>query len=202
MCGVAATLFLLGDTSAYATTYTYVGNELTWTTSCSGPTTCLPPLPGGLTVSLRFDFDTSSYTGSLSALNFNDTLSDDWDHFSYFAGPFSGPPGGLESYPIGSVTLTDGQITSWDLSTPGNRAGPSQYGEATATSGDSAFFAIFGSGSGTASAAPGTWSGPIADAFTTPLPAALPLFATGIAGLGLLGWRRKCKARGSLLGAA
>jgi hypothetical protein len=25
----------------------------------------------------------------------------------------------------------------------------------------------------------------------TPLPAALPLFATGLAGLGLLGWRRK-----------
>jgi hypothetical protein len=27
----------------------------------------------------------------------------------------------------------------------------------------------------------------------TPLPAALPLFATGIGGLGLLGWRRKRK---------
>jgi hypothetical protein len=30
---------------------------------------------------------------------------------------------------------------------------------------------------------------------TTPLPAALPLFATGIGGLGLLGWRRKRKAQ-------
>jgi hypothetical protein len=30
----------------------------------------------------------------------------------------------------------------------------------------------------------------------TPLPAALPLFATGLAGLGLLGWRRKRKAQG------
>jgi hypothetical protein len=29
---------------------------------------------------------------------------------------------------------------------------------------------------------------------TTPLPAALPLFVTGIGGLGLLGWRRKRKA--------
>ena len=34
----------------------------------------------------------------------------------------------------------------------------------------------------------GTWS-------ETPLPAALPLFATGIGGLGLLGWRRKRKAQ-------
>jgi hypothetical protein len=30
---------------------------------------------------------------------------------------------------------------------------------------------------------------------TTPLPAALPLFATGIGGLGLLGWRRKRKTQ-------
>jgi hypothetical protein len=36
----------------------------------------------------------------------------------------------------------------------------------------------------------------------TPLPAALPLFVTGIAGLGLFGWRRKLKADGSLLGVA
>ena len=36
----------------------------------------------------------------------------------------------------------------------------------------------------------------------TPLPAALPLFVTGLIGMGLLGWRRKRKARVSLLGAA
>jgi hypothetical protein len=30
---------------------------------------------------------------------------------------------------------------------------------------------------------------------TTPLPAALPLFATGIGALGLLGWRRKRRVR-------
>jgi uncharacterized protein (TIGR03118 family) len=36
----------------------------------------------------------------------------------------------------------------------------------------------------------------------TPLPAALPLFATGLGALGLLGWRRKRKARTSLLGTA
>jgi hypothetical protein len=34
----------------------------------------------------------------------------------------------------------------------------------------------------------------IATIATTPLPAALPLFATGLGALGLLGWRRKRKA--------
>jgi hypothetical protein len=41
-----------------------------------------------------------------------------------------------------------------------------------------------------------------ADPVVTPLPATLPLFATGIGCLGLLGWRTKRKARGSLLGPA
>ena len=35
---------------------------------------------------------------------------------------------------------------------------------------------------------------------TTPLPAALPLFATGLGGLGLLGWRRKKKASSVAVG--
>jgi len=34
----------------------------------------------------------------------------------------------------------------------------------------------------------------VADIGTTPIPGALPLFATGIGALGLLGWRRKRKA--------
>jgi hypothetical protein len=33
-------------------------------------------------------------------------------------------------------------------------------------------------------------------ALQTPLPAVLPLFATGLAGLGLIGWRRKKTAAG------
>jgi hypothetical protein len=36
---------------------------------------------------------------------------------------------------------------------------------------------------------------PLADTGTTPLPAALPLFASGLGALGLLGWRRKRKAQ-------
>ena len=43
---------------------------------------------------------------------------------------------------------------------------------------------------------PGDWSYAIAEVSTsaTPLPGALPLFATGLGALGLFGWRRKRKA--------
>jgi hypothetical protein len=46
---------------------------------------------------------------------------------------------------------------------------------------------------------PTTLSAPLS---ATPLPAGLPLFATGLGALGLLGWRRKRKVRVSLSGAA
>jgi hypothetical protein len=44
----------------------------------------------------------------------------------------------------------------------------------------------------TVDSASGVFPGTVA---ATPVPAALPLFATGLGGLGLLGWRRKRKAQ-------
>ena len=43
---------------------------------------------------------------------------------------------------------------------------------------------------------PGTWT-----VSQTPLPAALPLFATGLGAMGLLGWRKKRKAAAALAAA-
>jgi hypothetical protein len=43
----------------------------------------------------------------------------------------------------------------------------------------------------------GTWD--VSVEFVTPLPAALPLFATGIGAMGLLGWRSKRKAQAAAL---
>jgi hypothetical protein len=40
-----------------------------------------------------------------------------------------------------------------------------------------------------------SFSGTLTETSTTPLPTALPLFATGLGAVGLLGWRRKRKAR-------
>jgi hypothetical protein len=55
---------------------------------------------------------------------------------------------------------------------------------------------ISNSPSAVSAEAPGTWSfAPVA----TPVPATLPLFATGLGGLSLLGWRRKRKGRAATL---
>jgi hypothetical protein len=93
-----------------------------------------------------------------------------------------------------SITLTNGAVTAWSLSAfAGGQGG---YSISTTTSGD-AFNLLPGGGriASSGSSGPGVWSGPIPDAFsTTPLPGALPLFATGLGALGLIGWRRKRKA--------
>jgi hypothetical protein len=44
----------------------------------------------------------------------------------------------------------------------------------------------------------GAWSGPTVTTGVTPLPAALPLFVTGLGALGLFGWRRKRKASAAI----
>jgi len=46
----------------------------------------------------------------------------------------------------------------------------------------------FGMSTGTVNNDPGSWA-----VTETPLPAALPLFATSLGAMGLLGWRRKRK---------
>jgi hypothetical protein len=74
---------------------------------------------------------------------------------------------------------------------------------------DNATFASLGISDSDGNVAPNiyrwTWGSAADQSFTLdviPLPAALPLFATGLGALGLLGWRRKRKARASLLGVA
>ena len=57
----------------------------------------------------------------------------------------------------------------------------------------SAGCAFFATDQGSNNFFPGTWS-VSADASVVPLPASLPLFATGLGALGLIGWRRKKKA--------
>jgi hypothetical protein len=69
------------------------------------------------------------------------------------------------------------------------------YGDASGVwySQDRYGYTLTASGEATITELPG-----VGDSLETPLPAALPLFATGLGGLGLLGWRRKRKAAAAI----
>jgi hypothetical protein len=83
-------------------------------------------------------------------------------------------------------TVTNGQIATADFDTTNAFSG----GELTLTPGLGMLLGTTGvivEGFATFSS--------VATPVATPLPAALPLFATGLGALGLLGWRRKRKSR-------
>jgi hypothetical protein len=115
--------------------------------------------------------------------------------------------GGVPSTPasFGSGVLTEPSNTSGGLvgfdAMAGTLLVPKGYVSdalllASSSIYDSATFASIGATPGTYT---WTWGRGADQSFTldigqTPLPATLPLFATGIGGLGLLGWRRRRKA--------
>jgi hypothetical protein len=96
--------------------------------------------------------------------------------------------------PENNFTVSNGQIVAANFFSSGPNVSSLQLFSSQANS-----LGILAGPEEEATGGPVTFS-PVAPA--TPLPAALPLFATGLGALGLLGWRRKRKARVSLLGAA
>jgi hypothetical protein len=179
-CTPLLTLLSIGlSTEVNATTYLYQGTPLSFTYDCTHG--CLPPLPLDTTVAgeVVFNFDTTSSSGTFtmfsSAIAFRTLV------FSFNSGSFVPTA-------FGTVTLTSGIITAWSLSN--GIPGPAGTSVSSTTTGDTVgFLPSLASGS----AGPGTWSGPIADNFSVPLPGTLPLFATGLGALGLLGSRKKRK---------
>jgi hypothetical protein len=97
-----------------------------------------------------------------------------------------------------NLTLNSGQ-SYWLALTPGNISESNPNIGWALVSNTAALFLTTASNNGSGWSAPSNLPnipGGFAievDASAVPLPAALPLFATGLAGLGLLGWRRKRK---------
>ena len=179
-----------------ATTYDYAGNPLiTDLNSCfSEPTGggCSALGPLSLFASVTFDFDTSDTSGTFDVVTeFSNVIPAE-----------------------GTVTLSSGVITSWYISGSDSFGGGhgSEVLDATSATGGDEFlqtlysdpesppfyvYYTYGYSDG-----PGTWScddcapTPLP---ATPLPASLPLFATGLGVMGLFGWRRK---RSDVAGAA
>jgi hypothetical protein len=196
---LVACAILVGATQAHATTYTYTGNDFTTVT---GPYTTSMSVSGSFTVA-----------NPLSANTYTD-ISGIVQSFSFYDGPdtITNLSSDLEILTFLIRTDSFGNISFWDINL---RSGfdftaPGQLSPQIRTTALFDQVALWESvpntgpfgglsnlvvGTARNSSSPGTWS-------ETPLPTALPLFATGLGGLGLLGWRRKRKARVSLLGAA
>jgi hypothetical protein len=90
---------------------------------------------------------------------------------------------------------THALIESYTLATSGtsNIATPNSFYGFSENSADISYFTLSGDFIGIRNELT-TLTGPVP---SVPLPATLPLFATGLVGLGLLGWRRKKKALGA-----
>jgi hypothetical protein len=86
------------------------------------------------------------------------------------------------SYSFDIQTSDIGAIIAWSISLheAGLAVFTSNTGDSSSSLGPISFIGASNSGM------PGMWS-----VAATPIPAALPLFVTGLGGLGLLGWRRR-----------
>ena len=178
---VGAALSALAAASASAATYDYMGNPFS---SSSSPYSDSDAVTGTVTLSSPLPDNASLFTPSVVSYQFTDGVQTITPTDNYFA-----------SFAF-STDLT-GAITAWivnlcsDLSCTGNgnQITTISFGPSPNFSTDSVILASGASANNTDN--PGVWS---SAAVATPLPAALPLFVSGLGALGLLGWRRKRKA--------
>lgn len=94
-----------------------------------------------------------------------------------------------------SLTLDNGVVDGWDLYFSYHVLGSATSLSVETTPAGDSFFLSTDSGQQSAQGHSGVWTCEDCGMPSTPLPAALPLFATGLGGLGLFGWRRKRKVR-------
>jgi hypothetical protein len=182
---VAAVLAAAFHTPALATTYNYVGNPFTSNDA--------PGVGSNVTGTVTFDFDTSGFTGQLHQVDVSNLVM----------------TSGIYSFNLTTSAntqfdLTLGVITDWhvDSGTPPFFTGYAVQALGLLGAGgfeqDDVLFYTAGQYFG-----PGAFvscnDGCVQHGWTeaapsaTPLPAALPLFASGLGALGFARWRRKRK---------
>jgi hypothetical protein len=208
VCAVLAFVSVSVTSSRAAEIYSYVGNEYTSTyggyfysnsPSCSGVSCDFTTISFTLASALGDNFSGTVTPTSFTASDGVDTITSA-DSLTVNNAPF---PSALSTFPsFDIVTNNLGQITQWaialaytnnnnfsdtiisisgilpaiDISYVWNYCNLPNCGEET----------FAGQGY-----TPGNWSASAVGA--TPIPAALPLFATGLGAMGLFGWRRKRK---------
>ena len=172
------------------------GDAVSGANKSTTPTISTLGWTSGAQVGIGFNADQSN-TGitmqSLTLTIFNGTTS--VGSFSLAGAPLTFTEADLALEPGNGSSVFDFHLTA---------AEQTQFNAILALSGSSGFFAGLSSQLGCPANAPAgclvSNDGPdsfigFAQSAVVPLPAALPLFATGLAGLGLLGWRKKRKAQ-------
>jgi hypothetical protein len=192
----AAPIFPTDARAATATVYSYSGNA--FTTLAQSPFDSTMSISGSFTMPDALAPNQSFVSISPSSFSFSDGLNSTFNpitNLNALVVIFQS----IQTDSFGNISSWFIQVTAGDFSVPGQQSNTiisfnntdvgllqtcTQF-VGTSCTNLSTSQAIRGN-------APGTWSfAPVA----TPLPAALPLFATGLGGLGLLGWRRKRKAQ-------
>jgi hypothetical protein len=178
---VASSMFAGGSAAKANFIYTYTGNSFTSLNATPGVST------GALAgANVTGEFTLSSALGD----NFNGVVKP--TQFSFSAGPFTINNLIATSYSFDIQTSNTGAIIDWTILTSisgsffGTTVATSNARDSTSSLGPTADLSASNSFS------PGTWS--VSDPpSATPIPAALPLFASGVAALGLFGWHRRRK---------
>ena len=200
ICILASLLigFVLYDNSPVAATtvYAYTGNNFT---TYDDPALYKPPNISGsfsLANSLQPNLTNHDISFDILSLFFSDGVNTPIE-FCCSPTVVTYP---LESWSIVVGTDALGNINAWNITVQGTS--PTRDLLFLTQSGflipSEDFANSSGFGFGTETGNPGEWATTVSNP-TTPLPAALPLLATGLGALGLLGWRRKRKAAGDSL---
>jgi hypothetical protein len=205
---------VLGASQARAITYTYTGNDFTSITDQTPPTgiyTTSMSVTGSFTLAapLAANLGTPATPTDIFPLVLSFSFSDGRNTLtnnSVLAFPVievaTDSLGNIDHWIISLFTRDFNSLTQTGDQRLGivtdNRIGSLDSGVVEeCVSPDPSVCSIptssFNRDNGSVDGHPGSWS------TATPLPAALPLFATGLGAIGLLGWRRKRKALRSII---
>jgi hypothetical protein len=177
---VATSMFAGAPVARASFIYTYTGSS--FTTSVASPGANAGALVGK---DVSGEFTLTSAVGN----NFNGFVSP--TQFSFSGGPFTISNFNSTNYSFDIQTSNTGAIIDWTILAS---ISSSFFNLTVATSNSSDLTSSLGPTtflSASNGFSPGTWSVSDPPPFATPVPAALPLFASGLGGVGLFGWLRK-----------
>ena len=178
---VAAALSAMGGGARADTIYTYTGNN--FTDVAAPPYTTSDHISGFIDLAIPLGDNATNVNVSPVSFSFSDgvqTISSLQTTLGDVFNFFTNAVGDISSWNVFIMTEGRSEIQSQNLTTIGAR-------DVVFDSGT-----LFTAGASNI-ARPGAWT-----VSTTPLPATLPLFATGLGAMGLLGWRRKRKNAAAL----